>query len=173
MSSCFQAPKQWRWGTRPPLARLLVIFFLIRPTDPVRNAFDVKRKKKGGWPNPKPQTWRSKLSRKKRGPRSCSSNDPRSLNILGGREATRGALLPTPAPPPPTHKIAVEEWRWVYTMMILLETAIEILKVRLHWPFLVRFVLRLSANVKQDVLKKRSSFKLISEFLTENLQNCS
>ena len=58
-------------------------------------------------------------------------------------------------------------------MMILLETAIEILKVRLHWPFLVRFVLRLSANVKQDVLKKRSSFKLISEFLTENLQNCS
>ena len=49
-------------------------------------------------------------------------------------------------------------------MMIVLETAIEILKVRLHWPFLVRFVLRLSANVKQDVLKKRSSFKLISEF---------
>ena len=40
-------------------------------------------------------------------------------------------------------------------MMIVLETAIEILKVRLHWPFLVRF----SARVKQDVLKKSSSFK--------------
>ena len=44
-------------------------------------------------------------------------------------------------------------------MMIVLETAIEILKVRLHWPFLVLFVLRFSASVKQDVLKKRSSFK--------------
>ena len=52
MSSCFQAPKQWCLGTRPPLARLLVIyfsfFFSIRLTDPVRNAFDVKRKKRGG-----------------------------------------------------------------------------------------------------------------------------
>ena len=45
-------------------------------------------------------------------------------------------------------------------MMIVLETAIEILKVRLHWPFLVRFVLRFSARVKQDVLQKRSNFKI-------------
>ena len=135
----------------------LLLFFLIRLTHPVRNAFDVKRKKKG-WPNPKPQTWRSKLSRKRTGPGSYSSNDPRSSNILSGREVTRGALLPT-LPPPPTQKITVEEWRWVYTMMIVLETAIEILKVRLHWPSLVRFVLRFSARVKQDVLKKRSSFK--------------
>ena len=44
----------------------LLFFFSIRLTYPVRNAFDVKRKKKG-WPNPKPQTWRSKLSRKKQG----------------------------------------------------------------------------------------------------------
>ena len=80
-------------------------FFSIRLTDPVRNAFDVKRKKKG-WPNLKPQTWRSKLSRKKTGPGSYSSNDPRSSNILSGREATRGALLPT-LPPPPTQKTTV------------------------------------------------------------------
>ena len=60
-------------------------------------------------------------------------------------------------------------------MMIVLETAIEILKVRLHWPFLVRFVLRFSARVKQDVLKKRSSFKfqVYLGILTENLENCS
>ena len=105
MSSCFQAPKQWCWGTRPPLVRLIVIcffFFLIRLTYPVGNAFDVKRKKKRGWPNSKPQTWRSKLSRKKKtGPGSYSSNDPRSSNVLGGREATRAALLPPP--PPPSH----------------------------------------------------------------------
>ena len=44
-------------------------------------------------------------------------------------------------------------------MMIVQETATEILKVRLQWPFLVSFVLRFSARVKQDVLKKRSSFK--------------
>ena len=67
----------------------------------------VKRKKKG-WPNLKPQTWRSKLSRKKTGPGSYSSNDPRSSNILSGREATRGALLPT-LPPPPTQKTTVGE----------------------------------------------------------------
>ena len=38
----------------PPIPRLLVIFFKvffsIRPTDPISgNAFDAKRKKKGGW----------------------------------------------------------------------------------------------------------------------------
>ena len=49
-------------------------------------------------------------------------------------------------------------------MMIVLETAIEILKVCLHWPSLVRFVLRFSARVKQDVLKKRSSFKFQIDF---------
>ena len=39
--------------------------------------------------------------------------------------------------------------------MIALETAIEILKVRLHCTGHFSF----SARVKQDVLKKRSSFK--------------
>ena len=54
------------------------------------------------------QTWRSKLSRKKTGPESYSSNDPRSSNILSGREATRGALLST-LPPPPNLKL-LRKW---------------------------------------------------------------
>ena len=54
------------------------------------------------------QTWRSKLSRKKTGPGSYSSNDPRSSNILSDREATRGALLPT-LPPPPNLKL-LRKW---------------------------------------------------------------
>ena len=41
---------------------------------------------------------------KKTGPGSYSSNDPRSSNILSGREATRGALLST-LPPPPNLKL--------------------------------------------------------------------
>ena len=55
-------------------------------------------------------------------------------------------------------------------MMIALEMAIEILKVRLHWPFLVRFVLRFSARVNKTFLKSVQvvSFKFISVFLTEN-----
>ena len=51
--SCFQAPQQWCWGNRPPIQRLLVIFFLFsfffffNPTDPISgNAFDAKRRKK-------------------------------------------------------------------------------------------------------------------------------
>ena len=157
MSSCFQAPKQWCWGTRPPLVRLLVIcfffstFFFDLPTP--SGTHSTLNEKKGVLPNPKPQTWRSKLSRKKTGPGSYSSNDPRSSNILSGREATRGALLPT-LPPPTTQKITDEEWRWVYTMMIVLEKAIQILEVRLHLPFLVRFVLRLSANVGNKTFLK-------------------
>ena len=152
MFSCFQAPKQWCWGTTPPLARILVIFsyFSIRPTDPVRNAFDVKRKRKNReeWPNPKPQTWRSKLFGNKTGPGSYSSNSPSTSH---SENNCRGV------------KVSIHN-------MIVLETAIEILKVRLHWPFLVRFVLRFSARVKQDVLKKRSSFKFQVYFSIFNRQ---
>ena len=54
-------------------------------------------------------------------------------------------------------------------MMIVQETATEILKVRLQWPFLVSFVLRFSARVKQDVLKKRSSFKFQVYFSIFNI----
>ena len=54
---CFQAPRILCWGTGPPSSRLLfqfyffIVFFHFRPTDPKsENAFDNKRKKKGGWP---------------------------------------------------------------------------------------------------------------------------
>jgi len=56
---CFQAPRILCWGTGPRTSRLLFqfylfiyLFFLFRPTDPKsENAFDNKRKKRGGgWP---------------------------------------------------------------------------------------------------------------------------